>query len=178
MGSPEVCHLCFVLMQQCWQMLFHHMSEDDEINFYPPWASGLEGKGLKFASHAMGSFGPRAPHSHTLNKECSIELHVSFRKSGLFVPLWRRPHLHFMRPDIFSTLGANYVGPYSVILDSQLKEHCNSPPKYKKLLRPYPQSNLLTETNSVNLNLATNSLITLTSHHFTLILSHQLHCLS
>ena len=125
----------------------------------------------------MSSFGPRALHSHTLNKECSTELNVSLRKSGLLVPLWRRPHLHFMRPDIFTTLGANYIGPYSVILDSQLKENCNSPPKYKELLRPYPHSNLLTETNLVNHNLATNSLITLTSHHFTLILSNQLHWL-
>ena len=27
-------------------MLISHMSEDDEINFYPPWAGGLIGKGL------------------------------------------------------------------------------------------------------------------------------------
>ena len=47
MGSPEVCHLCFIPMWQCWHMLISHMSEDDEISFYPPWADGLVGKGLR-----------------------------------------------------------------------------------------------------------------------------------
>ena len=31
MVSPEVCHLCFILMQQYLLMLINHMSEDNEI---------------------------------------------------------------------------------------------------------------------------------------------------
>ena len=32
-GSPEVCHLCFVLMWQYLPVLITHMSEDDETHF-------------------------------------------------------------------------------------------------------------------------------------------------
>ena len=104
MGSPEVCCLCFIPMWQCWHLLIS-MSENDEINFYPPWVGVLVGKGLNKGLQ------------QTVRHQTLLYTQGHWHWSGCEISLW-----FFLHQKVFNTLFRVIV--FCVIMDAVVLVAC------------------------------------------------------